>query len=436
MSDCSGKTMKKSSPLQNKTLLILLFIVLGASFMAGIAQLFVLRFEKGDIYPAYSSFRADPLGTKALYASLDNLDGVFVKRNYYAFKKLEARKDTALLYLGASVCPCFLSAEDAGQFDRFVREGGRVIISFAGGKKVSYSKKTSHEKTDEAAPEDNAGQGPIDEANTGKTNKGDPEKQAEYPDEQEETPVYLTDLWKFSLEHDETQDMDNLAAHPCSTPAFENASPIDWHSNLYFGALDDHWKVLYQTGDYPVIIERKLGQGSVFMAADSFFLSNEALATHRHTGLLVAMASGTGTMIFDESHFGIQSQSGIAGLMGKYNLQGLLISFIAVILLFVWKNAFYFMPVIQEDADQDIPRHMSARDYASGLTNLLQKNISPKHILPLCVTQWQKTLSLKHPQAIDDAKEMERIRSAAKNKKDPVDGYNTICEILSEKKTL
>jgi len=409
MSCGSGKTMGKSSPLQNKNLQVLLFIVLGTAFMTGIAQLFVLRFEKGDIYPAYSSLRADPLGTKALYASLDNLDGVSVSRNYDGFKRLKAHENTAVLYLGAPVCPCFLSARDAALFDRFVREGGRVIISFAGGKKQFCS----HGRTDE----------------------DDPEKQRDDPDEQGDKPVYLTDLWGFSLAHDDTQGQDRSPARLRGSPAAHGGRGVDWHSGTYFEALDDHWTVLYQAGDHPVIIERKLGQGSVFMAGDSFFLSNEALSTHRHTGLLVTMAANAGTMVFDESHFGILSRSGIAGLMGKYNLQGLLTGLIAVMLVFVWKRSFYFMPLAREDGGPDIHRHMSARDYSAGMTSLLQKNISPKHILSLCVDQWRQTLSLQHPGGGDAAEEMERIRFAARNKKDPVEGYNTICRILSEKKT-
>ena len=41
-------------------------------------HLFQLRFEQGDIYPAYSSLRADPLGTKVFYESLETLPGLSV----------------------------------------------------------------------------------------------------------------------------------------------------------------------------------------------------------------------------------------------------------------------------------------------------------------------------------------------------------------------
>ena len=45
------------------SLLIALVLLL---FVAGLAKLFGLRFEQGDIYPRYSTLRADPYGTKGL----------------------------------------------------------------------------------------------------------------------------------------------------------------------------------------------------------------------------------------------------------------------------------------------------------------------------------------------------------------------------------
>ena len=46
--------------------LILAALVIPACLLA-LYQLLVLQYESGDAYPEYSSFRADPLGTLALY---------------------------------------------------------------------------------------------------------------------------------------------------------------------------------------------------------------------------------------------------------------------------------------------------------------------------------------------------------------------------------
>ncbi len=67
--------------LRKPLLSLLLALVLGAAFVVGLAQLFVLRYEVGDVYPPYSTLRADPLGTKALVDALGVLPHVEVRRN-------------------------------------------------------------------------------------------------------------------------------------------------------------------------------------------------------------------------------------------------------------------------------------------------------------------------------------------------------------------
>ena len=53
-----------------------IFVFLGViGFAVGITKLFLLRFEAGDVYPPYSSLRADPLGTMVLYKAWRNCRG-------------------------------------------------------------------------------------------------------------------------------------------------------------------------------------------------------------------------------------------------------------------------------------------------------------------------------------------------------------------------
>ncbi|HLH55180.1 MAG TPA: hypothetical protein VKY92_16360, partial [Verrucomicrobiae bacterium] len=80
-----------------------LILVVGAAlFGLGLFELFQLRFEAGDVYPAYSSLRADPLGTMALYESLARMPGVNVVRDFSAENRLPSGKETTYLHLAAS----------------------------------------------------------------------------------------------------------------------------------------------------------------------------------------------------------------------------------------------------------------------------------------------------------------------------------------------
>ena len=57
--------------------------------MLGVVKLFLLRFQAGDVYPAYSSLRSDPLGSRAFYRSLQNLNKAAVSRNYLRLQNLK-----------------------------------------------------------------------------------------------------------------------------------------------------------------------------------------------------------------------------------------------------------------------------------------------------------------------------------------------------------
>ena len=56
-----------------------------------------------------------------------------------------------------------------------------------------------------------------------------------------------------------------------------------WLGRNSFDRLTADWKVIAVQGDKNVIIERAFAQGSLVLLADSFPLSNEALAADRNT---------------------------------------------------------------------------------------------------------------------------------------------------------
>src|SRR5580704_332532 len=86
--------------LRSSKIRAVLFAAILAGFVIGIIHLFQLRFNSGDIYPAYSSLRADPLGVKMLYESLDRLPGISVDRFYLPDSKLSGNPRRALVIAG------------------------------------------------------------------------------------------------------------------------------------------------------------------------------------------------------------------------------------------------------------------------------------------------------------------------------------------------
>src|SRR5436190_23553842 len=86
--------------MNRKWVLLLLFGSV-AGFIFGLFELFQLRFETGDVYPPYSSLRADPLGTMALCESLQRVPGLTVRRDYSSSNELPPGRETTYLHLAA-----------------------------------------------------------------------------------------------------------------------------------------------------------------------------------------------------------------------------------------------------------------------------------------------------------------------------------------------
>jgi hypothetical protein len=102
----------------------LLTVLLAAGLAWGVVYLFNLQFESGDVYPEYSSLRADPLGSKLLFDTLARIPGVTVSRNFTALDELEP--GTTVLLLGWR--PAGL-AEDAGTLRKTAERGVRVVAA-------------------------------------------------------------------------------------------------------------------------------------------------------------------------------------------------------------------------------------------------------------------------------------------------------------------
>ncbi len=116
--------------MPNRRLAIFLFALLLAGFVAGLVEIFALRTEHGDVFPPYSTFRADPLGTKALYESLGQLSEFRVSRNFASMDKI-GDPHGGLLFLGLAAGPFFASPKETLEhFPLWAAQGNRVVVSF------------------------------------------------------------------------------------------------------------------------------------------------------------------------------------------------------------------------------------------------------------------------------------------------------------------
>lgn len=104
-------------------------IVLLAVLVWGLDQIAVAPLETGEIYPRYSSLRTGPAGAKALYESLAALPEISVERSYKGRKTMQP--GDAMLVLGVDPVPfSAITDQTIDEYEKLVRDGGRLIIAF------------------------------------------------------------------------------------------------------------------------------------------------------------------------------------------------------------------------------------------------------------------------------------------------------------------
>ncbi len=302
-------------------------------FVTGLVKLFLLRLEGGDVYPPYSSLRADPFGTKALYESLAAIPGASVSRN---LKPLENLAGTSGVIFYTGVDPWKFrdsSQKTVTQFENVLQHGARLIVTF---------------QPRMAAP--------IGKGETGVVNE----------------------RWGVQLAN----------AAPAKSDDDEEEGPPR-ETLLYFDHLDPSWQTLYMSTGHPTVIERRLGNGSIALVANGYLLTNEALLERRDTVLLASLIRGPAPhFTFDEHHFGISETGSVVALARKYGLDGLAAGLALLFSLFVWQSSASFLPP-REEAEAEV----LGKSAVSGFVNLLRRGVSRSELLPLCAKEWRRYCS-------------------------------------------
>jgi hypothetical protein len=249
-------------------------------------------------------------------------------------------------------------------------------------------------------------------------------------------PISLLDRWGFHIAFQEQYEDEDSAQKGAITDNLPES--VSWHSALYFDKFNDTWDQIYTLREYPVFIERVYGRGTIVVATDAYFVSNESLLKERHPQLLSWLVGDNDMVIFDETHFGIREDPGIAALARKYRLHGLFAGILILGILFIWKNSFSLVPARDESATDSEDDLLVGKDYVAGFVSLLRKNISSRDILKICFREWKKSFpqrekedreELRHVQAI-----IESYEKRTTKQQDLVRDYQKIIKIIGERK--
>jgi len=208
---------------------------------------------------------------------------------------------------------------------------------------------------------------------------------------------------------------------------------LSWHTALHFAELKPEWRILYTSEGQPVVIDRRYGDGSIVLAADSYFLSNEALRAERHPKLLTWLFGEASLIVFDEESHGVREAPGIAALVRKYGLQGAVMSLLLLAALFIWKSMVPFVPPHPESS---AARNLiTGRQTEEGFVSLLRRCIPPRDLLKTCGEEWKKAFD--HDGRNVKAAHVERVVNAEQTgpprERHLVTAYQTIVDGLRRK---
>jgi hypothetical protein len=353
-------------------------------------QTFRWRLETGDTFPEYSTYRADPKGLKAFYESLLASDQVHVSRRMQSSKILPSGENQVLVLAGIRADQSTVSKEDWQLFDHWLATGGRLIFALR--------PEENQPARDLAAPLEN----------------------------QDETDRPPSVPWRTLFRHWGVETVPLRGMHSATTDSTLFGKIPRWLGHDSFDRLTSGWKVIAVQDGKNVIVERTFARGSVVLLADSYPLSNEALATNRNTGFLIWLMDDRSGILFDETHLGLSERPGIMTLAQRYGLQGTVISVVAVLLLFIWKCQYTLVPRTRIAPD-GLTVSGSSSDQA--FLNLLRRNVSQKELIGVCIRAWLKTARPTPAQL----GRLEEFRADPDEKKSVAERYNRLTTLLNEK---
>lgn len=399
-----------------------------AAFGYALWSLMSLRFETGDVYPQYSTLRADPLGAKALFESLDRMPGLKVERNFTQLGLAEWPKAAAVMFLNTPRDEFFTAAfteRDRETIFRHVINGGTLVLCVPerprpfGGELYPDSLATPDE--DEAAPDEasdeqitDAAPGrdrdapmnePADKANDGEApptespideasaNDADDDL-AENAGEEDATrgsrairlaEQSLSTVFAFRSMQHQGGHFERMATAEAGVPKTLPAE-IVWDDATRLSLTSDAWRAVYSVEGEPIVAERTYGDGRVVLFSHPYMFSNQGLWQSREPALLSWVIGSSPTVIFDETHLGTLDERGVMTLIREFGLLGMVLGLLGCATIYIWKTTVPFMP--PQDAAQRESRIVEGGASGTGFVNLLRQAIPEKDLPQALFDEW------------------------------------------------
>jgi hypothetical protein len=399
------------------------FVLVVLGFAWGLIALLMMRFETGGLFPPYSSFRNDPIGTKALYASLEQLPGMTVQRFTDPLGSLaDGPAGQTVFLLGANTQQPNKAPESMlHELGEVMERGGRVVLTFAPNAADFEMEYAAPEPAEVEPEDDNA--------------RARQERQLAMTNEM----LSLKDEWGIELDFEgmpfldgdlipETADLNDDGSLPES---------MAWHSGLQFVLHDSKWQTIYENRGYPVVVERAFGDGALVLVGDSYYVTNEGLAVDRQPEWLAWLVGDASAVTFDERHLGMARNPGTAHLIRRYGLESVVVGLIVLAALFMWRAGSSLAPRYEDSLPADAADLERGRDAHAGFANLVQRSIPKKDATDECVKQFVSSVLPGLRRSDAEALKTALDQTAASHRSSrPEDAYREVLNQLKERNVI
>ncbi len=406
-------------------------VALAIGLAVGFFEVLERRFIEGGIYPHYASFRSDPLGASALFETLERHPDFEVHRNLTHLNQVKGLDpDTTILLLGfPRDAISDLRAPADSPVMKAVEEGARLVITInpelvpekfrpiKSKEEEDWFERRRKLREKQNREKFSPGEKEIDDdGKAQESEKADSETAAE-----SEAKIFttvgppLTLKLGFQIASVDAFERPEEGWMPKAGKQFKKANPAfpfpDWYSQYRFEKPDKPWKIVGTVKNKPVVIERKFGKGTVVLATDSFFVSNEALHHNAVPEFLIWMLGGKSRIVIDETIHGTEEAGGAMKMIRRYRLHGIFFGLLIFVGLWAWRSASSLAPG-SDDLDRGLVgggEAVAGKETGSGLIQLLKKSVPTKDILGQCVEVWRRSSITKSP--LSQTNEIEGIVS-------------------------
>ncbi|MEX0323873.1 MAG: DUF4350 domain-containing protein [Puniceicoccaceae bacterium] len=373
-----------------KSLQLMMFIGGLLFFALSVYVLLPQSARNQDAFPGYSSLLPNPKGMKVLHNSIERIPGFEIYRNYRPYSELEGRPDTLLVMGGLPSWRTTLPKRIIdGEYDQglsnFVKSGGTLLIAY-----TPWMPALEMEETDssDSAEEEAA------------------EEESDEDKSEDEEKVENRSILKA------------VAKSGVTSGEFE---PFEWRSRYALSLPDEGWQVHQSIGEHPAIASASLGEGSLIVCADAYFLSNEAML-EPPVDFIQWITEGKRIIIFDEWSKGVRDNRSILYLLRKHKLLAFLLSLVATAVLLFWHNSSNVLKKAEANHES-----ASGRQETSATATLLRKDVPVNRLLQTC-----RELLARDKRMLK--REWKRFESGTvPQNDDPTIEYNQIVESLSYK---